>query len=434
MVAATVKPSRGGPAKAGAARSGNPKGPQQGQPRRSRGTPQGRPGQTWSRKTNDLLRHWLGNPIPHWVIDLPASDPRRVQAIRQRQQCVKNLKADAAAAGVPIPRPGPQTYFPAGSPAGPGIALASAAPPLVANSAIAPKPGRRHSLGSTPVNLAPMAPVARPVAPPALGPQAPPVVPPLTAQATPGPSKAAKRRARRVAAANRAATGAQSAGSSPASNTPSPMAAQGPSRGSPATSGASQPQSGSPSATGTPAQAASGATRERPLPQFAGPSTVMTRNMGGTKTDYSRPVKHNRPVDVTVEPRPPRSERRAKQHLVEDVDGELAEYLMLEAALRPRNASLLIQLKGKAMRFLEKYDCSDISYGRRRRMVLAAVKLAMLIDAAEDGVRQCLKEEEQDELRQKHDKFLNKGVVGHSGLSGAIASKLGLGRDSKLAN
>jgi hypothetical protein len=113
---------------------------------------------------------------------------------------------------------------------------------------------------------------------------------------------------------------------------------------------------------------------------------------------------------------------------VENVDAELVYFLKVESLLKPRNAVLMTVLVGKAKRFLEKFDCSDMSYERRYQLIGAAVKTAMLIDNLEDGIRQCLKNEDQDELRAKNAAFVKSGVVGHTGLHLPF-----FGRDSKLA-
>jgi len=117
------------------------------------------------------------------------------------------------------------------------------------------------------------------------------------------------------------------------------------------------------------------------------------------------------------------------QRLVEDVDTELAYFLKVEALLKPRNDALLAQLVGKAKRFLERYDCTDMSHERRYELIINAVKVAMIIDNLEDSVRQTLKNPEQDELRDKNNKFVKHGLVGHSG-----HRLLGTFRTSKLAD
>lgn len=112
--------------------------------------------------------------------------------------------------------------------------------------------------------------------------------------------------------------------------------------------------------------------------------------------------------------------------MLENVDVELVYFLKVEALLKPRTAVLMAQLTGKAKRFLERYDCSDMSYERRYTLILEAVKCAMIISNDEDGVRQCLKNETQGELRDKNAAFVKEGKVGHSGWKGF------LGRDSTL--
>jgi hypothetical protein len=131
---------------------------------------------------------------------------------------------------------------------------------------------------------------------------------------------------------------------------------------------------------------------------------------------------------MDIAARAAKSDRRRQQRRVENVDAELVYFLKVEALLKPRNAVLMTVLVGKAKRFLEKFDCSDMSYERRYQLIGAAVKTAMLIDNLEDGIRQCLKNEDQDELRAKNAAFVKSGVVGHTGLHLPF-----FGRDSKLA-
>lgn len=166
----------------------------------------------------------------------------------------------------------------------------------------------------------------------------------------------------------------------------------------------------------------------RPAPQHHGPSTVKTAAWGGVLEDKSRPWKADDARTVDVEARVARSDRRRAQRRINDVDGELVYFLKVEALLKPRNPTLMQVLVGKAKRFLEKFDCSDMTHERRYQLIAAAVKSAMIIDSVEDGIRQCLKNEEQDELRAKSAAFVKGGNVGHSGPRIPF-----FGRDSKLA-
>jgi hypothetical protein len=68
-----------------------------------------------------------------------------------------------------------------------------------------------------------------------------------------------------------------------------------------------------------------------------------------------------------------------------------------------------------------------MSYQRRYEIIVGAVKFAMLIDVAEDSVRQLMKNAEQEELRNKNAKFVTEGFVGHSG-----PQFLGFGRTTTL--
>jgi len=131
---------------------------------------------------------------------------------------------------------------------------------------------------------------------------------------------------------------------------------------------------------------------------------------------------------VEVPTRVPRSERRLNKKHIENLDEELGFYLKVEALLKARTPACMQQLTGKAKRFLEKYDCSALSWQSRYEIIVGAVKFAMCIDHHEDGIRQAMKAGDQDELRQKSADFVIKGKVGHSG-----PRFLGFGRDSKLS-
>lgn len=109
------------------------------------------------------------------------------------------------------------------------------------------------------------------------------------------------------------------------------------------------------------------------------------------------------------------SARRLARRQVEGVDLELLAYLKLEAALLSRTPALLVTLKNKASRFLDKFDTTDVSWERRYQLVMSAVTKAMDVTPEEVALRQYLKNDEQADERQKLDKLLVKGDPGHKG-------------------
>jgi hypothetical protein len=139
------------------------------------------------------------------------------------------------------------------------------------------------------------------------------------------------------------------------------------------------------------------------------------------------PLKANLGEKIPVPGRLSRKKRRQQQKWVDNADNELIFYLKVEALNQARTPSLMQVLTGKAKRFLEKFDTADLSWERRYSIIIAAVKVAMMIDEQEDSLRQALKNADQDELRAKQASMLKSGTVGHSG-----PRFFGLGRDSTL--
>jgi len=167
---------------------------------------------------------------------------------------------------------------------------------------------------------------------------------------------------------------------------------------------------------------------ERARPQFAGPSTQLTVAMSAkTKRPTDLPLKANLGEKRKVPAREPRPDRRRRQVEIDNVDTELVSYLKVESLFQDRTPKLALVLTGKGKRFLEKFDTTDITWERRRVILVAAVKCAMVIDADEDSLRQMLKNPDQQDLIQKQHDFLTKGKVGHSG-----PRFFGLGRDSTI--
>jgi len=146
-----------------------------------------------------------------------------------------------------------------------------------------------------------------------------------------------------------------------------------------------------------------------------------------TKRPTDLPLKANLGEKRKVPAREPRPDRRRRQVEIDNVDTELVSYLKVESLFQDRTPKLALVLTGKGKRFLEKFDTTDITWERRRVILVAAVKCAMVIDADEDSLRQMLKNPDQQDLIQKQHDFLTKGKVGHSG-----PRFFGLGRDSTI--
>jgi hypothetical protein len=130
---------------------------------------------------------------------------------------------------------------------------------------------------------------------------------------------------------------------------------------------------------------------------------------------------------MKVPERAPRVERRKARKLVYNCDNELIYHLKVEALNQDRNTALIGVLTGKAKRFLDKFDTSDLTWERRYSIIVAAVKVAMMIDPEEESLRQSLKSDDQQEAIAKQHEFLKAGTVGHKG-----PRFWGLGRDCKI--
>lgn len=152
----------------------------------------------------------------------------------------------------------------------------------------------------------------------------------------------------------------------------------------------------------------------RNRPDYKGDSTYLTSALAQV-VESSKPIKSNRPKDIPIAPQISRRKRRALRQCVIGADEELVDLLRLEALLQPRTPELMLRLKGKAMRYLDKFDMTAITAARRFTMVTTAVTTAMIISPDEDKVRQTLKSPEQQMLREKGSRFAAGGVIGHSG-------------------
>jgi len=106
--------------------------------------------------------------------------------------------------------------------------------------------------------------------------------------------------------------------------------------------------------------------------------------------------------------------RKLRKEPLPAVD-ELVFKLKLEAMFRVRSPELLLQLKNKAMRFLESYDCSHLTNRNIFNIVANAVGEAMNVGQEEADVRQALKNSEQNKETNKQAKLLKEGVVGNVG-------------------
>lgn len=105
-------------------------------------------------------------------------------------------------------------------------------------------------------------------------------------------------------------------------------------------------------------------------------------------------------------------ERRRRRLYVEKADYALLNHLKMEAMFRPRTPALMLALKMKARKFLEKFDLSEAFPHELVEMVANSVAIAMDISEEEEGVRQHLKHPQQSILRAKHALMLREGYVG----------------------
>lgn len=93
------------------------------------------------------------------------------------------------------------------------------------------------------------------------------------------------------------------------------------------------------------------------------------------------------------------------------VDEELTAYLQCEFAFRPRVPELMAQMANKARQFLGRFDTSELSWVRRRDIVIRAVGAAMDVTQAEFEVRQHLRDPTMADERSKQHKLLTSGKV-----------------------
>lgn len=158
-------------------------------------------------------------------------------------------------------------------------------------------------------------------------------------------------------------------------------------------------------------------TRERKLPQFAGPSTTFAIDnpVPADLTGSDKPLKNCKLFSKVSRGRfsvMPREERRAAINTVEQIDEELYYFLLLEIAYRPRDHEVLPTLVSKAKRFLQEYDTSFLTYKQRYTMIINAVTAAMDVPKEEIHGRQHCKNPVEAKERLKHNEFVTEGITG----------------------
>lgn len=96
-----------------------------------------------------------------------------------------------------------------------------------------------------------------------------------------------------------------------------------------------------------------------------------------------------------------------------ETDEDLVYELKIEAAFVPRDQSLLLLLKQKAKKFMDKFDCSLITMKQRYEIIVNAVCASFLISKEEEKVRKILDApHEKNRLRPAHNAFLKDGKTG----------------------
>jgi len=114
--------------------------------------------------------------------------------------------------------------------------------------------------------------------------------------------------------------------------------------------------------------------------------------------------------------RPGYFERRKLRAQPLPASDELVFKLKLEAAFRPRTPELFLQLKNKAVRYLEQFDTTQLTQRALYNLVVNAVGEAMTIGQEEANVRQALKNSEQLRETHKQSAMLKTGALGKMGI------------------
>lgn len=95
-------------------------------------------------------------------------------------------------------------------------------------------------------------------------------------------------------------------------------------------------------------------------------------------------------------------------------DRDLHFYLVLEFAMVPRSQELLRQMVLKAKNYLQRFDLLGMTNESVYKLVMGAVRSAMLVPPEEEGIRSFLKNPAAMEEMYKQSKLLNHGDAGTS--------------------
>lgn len=158
---------------------------------------------------------------------------------------------------------------------------------------------------------------------------------------------------------------------------------------------------------------------KRVKPQCKGQSTNLwrLRPLDGTLGEsVEKPIKAA--AEAEHKPARERGCRVCPPHLRVplDIDEEVLAYLQCEYAFRPRVPELMPQMANKARQFLSKYDITELSWARRRDIVIKSVGAAMDITQAEFDVRQHLRDPTQCDERKKQGALAKEGKITNGSL------------------
>lgn len=162
---------------------------------------------------------------------------------------------------------------------------------------------------------------------------------------------------------------------------------------------------------------------KRDAPRFAGVSLEATKAAGPLKENEKAIKAHE--LGVVSKHIMPRVEKRAvKNSPYVLADNELVYYLKSEIAFRPMTIETLPELMGKAKKYLRNHDCTNFTAKQQYEICMAGVIGALSVDETMQTCRQSFKNEDLMLQIEKHNRFLETGFAGNSGVIACTTSSL----------
>lgn len=155
--------------------------------------------------------------------------------------------------------------------------------------------------------------------------------------------------------------------------------------------------------------------KARQLPRYAGASYAATVAMGNT-VNSEKPILAENPSIGDIHQIIKRSEKRKIRWDGERIaDEELVYFLRQEFAFKERTQETFALMHTTLRKHLRTYDVSNFTQKQVYEMSLEAVVAAYTISDVEQRVRAGMKDEKTLQELVKNNKFVNEGVVGHTG-------------------